>query len=138
LAVTWRLEGGTTGSEFAFNPTNNGNDGTAGNVDIGPGQINYNTFANSSILAGMNLDFVFGSNLGGGQMFNGDPEWNLHAAARILRSYSGTDRNRAGKYRTGDGQWSKRAAGRAAYDSRVKGYDALKAKYDKFFSCLRK
>lgn len=138
LAITWRLEGGTTGSEFATEPTNNGNDGKDGNVDIGPGQINYNTFATSTVLAGMELDFVFGSNLKGGQTFNGDPEWNLHAAARILRSYSGTDRNKAGKYRAGDGDWSKKAAGKAAYDARVKGYDSLKAAYDRFFNCLKK
>ncbi len=138
LAATWRLEGGTTGSEFAMNPVNNGNDGTTGNVDIGPGQINCNTWANSSILSGMYLETVFGASLEGGQTFDGDPEWNLHAVARILRSFSGTDRNRAGKYRTGDGQWSKKPAGRSAYDARVSAFDRLKSGYDKFFNCLRK
>ena len=138
LAVTWNGESG-----FRYgNLENNGNDGTPGNVDIGPLQINYNTFVNWSPLYGnkgdTNKGVIFGTNLEGGQIFNGIINDNLSAGARILKSYSGGDRNRAGLYRTGNGKFRKTKTGQAEYNKRTGLYDSLSKKYNKFFDCMRR
>ena len=102
----------------------------AGDVDIGPMQINYKTWV-GTVQAGENADpetsltaaNVFGNQLGAGQ-FSGLPEANLAFDARILadlnRKY-GT--NAAGYYRTGDGPWSKTASGQAAFAQRQAIYN---------------
>jgi RHS repeat-associated protein len=144
LAVTWTGESGF--GFFGNSIINNPNDGSPGNVDIGPMQINYNTFVNWAPLYGQgvnggqwdNAGSVFGSNLSGNQEFNGAMTANVNAGARILKSYSGSDRNRAGLYRTGNGAFRNSRAGRAAYNARTQLYDSLKNLYDKFFDCIRK
>lgn len=140
LAVTWLGESGLTGTEARI--INNPNDGQIFNVDIGPGQINYKTFSNwlplygeegktmSSALA------IWGANLAGSQPFNGSIEANLSASARILKSYGGGDRNRAGLYRTGAGKFRESPKGIEEYNKRAKLYNTVKDSLDRFFLCL--
>jgi RHS repeat-associated protein len=140
LAVTWYKE--STFSYFGDNIPSNKNDGTAGNVDVGPMQINYNTFAKWKPLYGVGYqglpiddeNNVFGPDRNGD--FSGSINSNLSAGARILKSYGGDDRNRAGLYRSGNGDFLKTKQGKAEYNARAGEYDRLKPIYDIFFSCL--
>lgn len=142
FAVTWTGESGF--GWFGDSIVNNNNDGTEGNVDIGPMQINYNTFKDFNAMYPKNrkgkrmfdTSDVFGTNLEGNQIFNGSEISNLTAGARILKSYGGTDRNKAGLYRSGNGKFRKTKAGQDAYNSRTALYDSLKKSYDNFFKCL--
>jgi RHS repeat-associated protein len=128
LAVTWANESG-----FSFAPMQNLNDLTPGNVDVGPLQINYNTFHSSSAVSG--LSNVFGD-LNSTGIFNGNPFENLVAGARILRGY-GSGRTAAGRYRTGTGSFSKSKQGKVDFKIRAESYDKLAKGYDAFFDCLR-
>ncbi|CDM65425.1 RHS repeat-associated core domain-containing protein [Pyrinomonas methylaliphatogenes] len=136
LAATWLLE-----SSFDFAPMSNPNDYTPGNQDVGPMQINYRTWAGSSLLNGLGVNNIFGSVTGltvGSQFFDGDPTANLRAGARILKSYEGAGRaNAAGYYRTGRGGFLKGPKGRAEFNARRNLFNKIAPAFDNFFKCLR-
>jgi hypothetical protein len=136
LAATWLLESG-----FDFAPMSNPNDYTPGNQDVGPMQINYRTWAGSSLLNGLGLSNVFGSVTGltiGSHLFDGDPTANLRAGARILKSYASAGRaNAAGYYRTGRGGFLQSPEGRAEFSTRRNLFNRIAPAFDNFFNCLR-
>ena len=129
LAVTWRFESG-----FNLNPPNNPNDGSPGNADIGPAQINYRTWHNSPLLNG--LDDVFGTARAVREIFNGNPLSSLRATARIL-NHHGSGRTAAGRYRTGTGDFSRTRRGISEFNLRAGLYDRFAPLYDAFFRCMR-
>jgi hypothetical protein len=129
LAVTWAAE-----SSFNLFPDSNPNDGSAGNADIGPVQINYRTYNGSQEVSGLN---AFGTTTTGREQFNGNPYDNLVAGARILNGYGG-GRTAAGRYRTGTGDFSRTRRGRNAFNARAHQYDRWAAVYEAFFNCLRR
>jgi hypothetical protein len=92
LAVTWAGESG-----FNFYPDSTPNDGSEGNADVGPVQINYRTWHDSPLLNG--LGNVFGTTTTGREQFNGDPMANLRMGARILNGH-GSGRHRLCSVRT--------------------------------------
>jgi hypothetical protein len=132
LAVTWAMESG-----FAFYPNSNPDGGGVGDADIGPMQIDYNTFHAWSGLAGLDVGEVYGTTTTGSQRFNGNPNTNLRAAARILNA-EGRGRTAAGRYRVGSGPHSRTARGRRDFQTRAGEYDRLAPGYDAFFDCLRR
>jgi hypothetical protein len=77
LAAVWAIE-----SNFASYPKNHLN--SNGSVDIGPVQINYQ--AHSPGMSETRRIEVFGSNLSGGETFNGSPSANLAYGWRYLLS----------------------------------------------------
>ena len=108
IAVTWTSE-----SEFSLAPGSNGNAKDKkgvihedwikeGNADIGPMQINYNTWHSWPGLDG--LSNVFGTTTTGYKPFDGDVSANVRAGARILKDLNSRyDRaGAAGRYRTGE------------------------------------
>jgi YD repeat-containing protein len=132
LAVTWTSESG-----FNFYPDSNPDGGGVGDADIGPMQIDYNTFHAWSGLAGLDVGEVYGTTTTGRQRFNGNPYTNLRAAARILNA-EGRGRNAAGRYRVGSGPHSRTPQGRRDFQTRAREYDTLAPGYDAFFDCLRR
>jgi len=68
LAAVWAIE-----SNFTRSPRNNQN--SNGSVDIGPVQINYQ--ANSPGMSERRQNGIFGTNLAGGEVFNGNIIANL-------------------------------------------------------------
>jgi YD repeat-containing protein len=131
LAVTWYNESGG----FNARPTNgiHGKDNPIG--DIGPGQV-YPGIWNKSPYTD-NLKNPFGTNLGVGQKFNGDPFENLILTARALSAPLGRvtgDAERAkaaGLYKAG----SETGPG---YQTRVDKFNGTRAGFDAFFNCLAK
>jgi hypothetical protein len=126
VAQTWSSESG-----FSNQPNNNinvdrrtGQNGIAsGNVDIGPMQINYKTWA--ATFSSNNVD-VFGTNLGSGA-FDGDATANLAAGAVILENlYAKFGDDAAGYYRTGTGAFSKTRYGQEQYNFRQGIYNQHK------------
>jgi YD repeat-containing protein len=132
LAVTWASESPNQGFGQYFN--SNPNDGSSGNADIGPFQLNYRTYGNDPRLAG--LGDVFGGTTTGSEMFRGDPTSNGRMAARILNGYGG-GRRAAILFTTGTGPASRSAQGRARARDRGGKYDRWHRKYDDFFGCLK-
>ena len=133
LAATWRFESG-----FNYYPESNPNDWTFGNADVGPLQINYRTFSGKKILEGIESD-VFGTTTTGQAVFNGVPAINILAGGRILADLS-TRHNRsdaAAFYRTGEGDYVKKANGVKQFKLRKSEFDKVAPKYDKFFKCLQ-
>jgi hypothetical protein len=143
LAVTWTSE-----SEFNSSPSSNGNamdkNGVIhqewikeGNVDIGPLQINYNTYHSWSGLDG--LTNIFGTTTSGYEPFNGDSFANLRAGAHILKDLNSRhDRaGAAGRYRAGEGDYFNSKKGQAAFAARRDRFNALQPKYDNFFKCIK-
>ena len=143
LAVTWTSE-----SEFSSSPGSNGNAKDKkgvihedwikeGNADIGPMQINYNTYHSWSGLDG--LSNIFGTTTTGYKAFDGDSLANLRAGARILKDLNSRhDRaGAAGRYRTGEGDYFSSAKGQAAFTARRDRFNALQRKYDNFFKCIK-
>jgi hypothetical protein len=127
---TWGME-----SNFSFNPPPNLNGKPPGtDADIGPLQIKRNTWKPSPFPNG--LGDVWGGNENTALPFNGDVTGNVRLGARILKEYGG-GRKAAGRYRTGNGSFSKKPKGRKEFEIRAGLYDAAKAHYDKYFQCLR-
>jgi RHS repeat-associated protein len=129
LAATWAVE-----SDFALFPANNLNE-RSGTVDIGPLQNNYQIWTTElwerRILgkSGFTLDEIFGTNVAGGEVFNGDPQANLAAVAQIyldiLRRKPEADSRKL------FGQYNPNAA-----TQRGAFFDAVSGSYQKFFDCL--
>jgi hypothetical protein len=132
LAVTWAAESPNEGFGQYFN--SNPNDGSEGNADVGPFQLNYRTYGNDSRLSG--LGDVFGGTTTGREMFTGDPTANGRMAARILNGYGG-GKLAAIRFTTGTGPASRSAQGRARAKDRGGKYDRWHRKYDDFFKCLK-
>jgi RHS repeat-associated protein len=114
LAVTWNSESG-----FKFYPDSNADGGGAGDADIGPMQIDYNTFHAWSGLSNLNIGEVYGTTTTGSEPFNGNPYTNLRAAGRILNA-EGRGRTAAGRYRVGSGPHSRTARGRTDFRTRAR------------------
>ncbi len=155
LAATWQLE-----SFLTLYPKTNPNDGKRGNADVGPVQINYNTFSKWSGIADLYSRDVFGFtpdplNYDPDEFssskdipystvqFNGNPNVNLVAGGRILSSYGGTPgssgkkrSDAAGYYRTGKGDFLKTPDGQKAFNGRKGDFDKIAPKWDQFFNCL--
>lgn len=143
VAVTWTSE-----SEFNSSPESNGNAKDAkgvihqdwikeGNVDVGPMQINYNTYHSWSGLDG--LTNIFGTTTSGYKAFDGDSFANLRAGARILKDLN-TRHDRAGaagRYRAGEGDYFSTKSGQAAFTGRRDRFNSLQPKYDNFFKCIK-
>ena len=132
LAVTWASESPNQGFGQYFN--SNPNDGSYGNADVGPFQLNFRTYGDDPRLAG--LGDVFGGTTTGSELFRGDPTSNGRMAARILNGYGG-GRRAAILFTTGTGSTSRSAQGRARAKDRGGKYDRWRRKYDDFFKCLK-
>jgi RHS repeat-associated protein len=129
LAVTWAIE-----SNWSLHPKNNGN--RNGSVDIGPMQLNYQTWSGDAG-KGYIVGNAFGTNLSKGQVFNGDPIANLVSAANILEELVELFGDKAaGYYRTGFGAWSRSEQGVAARRARQEKFQGMKAAYADFFDCI--
>ena len=156
LAATWRLE-----SSLNYFPLTNPNNRKWGNADVGPMQLNYNTYHDWSQIADLtkNSFNVFGytdpssdnpSEFPSSKFrpysmhwFNGNPYSNILAGGRLLSSYGGTREsngetrsNAAGYFRTGRGEFSKTKKGQERFKERKDAFDAEAPKWDKFFTCL--
>jgi RHS repeat-associated protein len=124
IAFTWSAE-----SSFRHSPPNNVNRG--GTVDIGPMQINYQTWTdelNSSKYNPNNLSAqdVFGTTLGAGQ-FNGSYKANVTFGAEILRHlYNRYGLSAAGYYRTGEGAFLQTSVGREQFAARQTKWEKYK------------
>jgi hypothetical protein len=146
LAITFYSE---SSPKWNFNPPNQPNDGTVGNLDVGPGQLNYNTWNNHPWLAGLDMSKVFGTakqmtekaaynvktKSYEREVFNGSPFDNLRATSRVLQNY-GHGADAVAKYRTGTGPWSKTEDGKKAREARINEYNTLVNSMNDFLSCL--
>jgi hypothetical protein len=128
IGAMWAAE-----SSFGLNPSNHYRGGDGGE-DIGPMQI-ANTVWNKSPYID-NLGDVFGTDQSRGGTFNGNPYANLRAGARAINDAGGSRANKAGVFRAGAG-WAKTKQGVAAYNYRVRQFNAWAKTYDDFFRCLR-
>ncbi|MFZ2498180.1 eCIS core domain-containing protein [Methanosarcina sp.] len=90
LATVWAIE-----SNFTFHPSNNLNPN--GSVDVGPAQINYQ--AHSEGMSQRQKNSIFGTNLKGGETFNGNPESNLKYAWKYLQKHGHSGYNPGSKRR---------------------------------------
>jgi hypothetical protein len=153
LAATMQFE-----SYFDDTVKSNLNDGTLGNADIGPMQINFNTFYNDPSIRWLGVEEVFGytpypasygtDDLGvalpyATEQFNGNVIRNIWAGGIILSGYGGTRKssakarsNAAGFYRTGRGQFSRSPRGLREFKKRKESFDKVSPAYDEFFNCL--
>jgi len=104
-----------------------------GTADIGPGQLDYGGLQNWSGLTG--LTNVFGTNLGVGQQFNGDPVSNLRAAARLINDMGGGQTGTI-HYHSGRGTFLRTHAGQQALRDRTRQYKKRAPAYKAFFDCL--
>jgi hypothetical protein len=113
--VTWAGESG-----FSAKPLNNGNINKT--VDIGPFQLNYQTWK-SSIPASQRTT-VFGTNLLAGQAFNGNADANMRVGLTYLNNLYSRFGDRAAGLYTGANNPS-RPARQAAFDAYSAQLEAL-------------
>jgi len=87
IAFTWAAESG-----FSHDPPNHANPGGPTNIDIGPMQINYQTWIGEfddvlhrkSKAFGLSVDGVFGTDIGPDGTFNGNYKANVKFGANVI------------------------------------------------------